>query len=312
MIHRFVPYFQLVRLPNVFTAMADIILAGLAVGALPERWPAFVLLLLASCCLYCSGMVWNDIFDRRQDEKERPFRPIPSGRVKLPTAILFAMALMAGGVALALAVDTWAGRWYSVYFAAALCAAIFLYDGWLKRTALGPIAMGSCRFLNILLGLTMAAGPIANWGFVLALVVGVYIAGVTWFARTEARDSNRFDLGCAFAVMIAGILLAVTLPVLVPFARDDDTNRLVNPHVWWGQLLLPYLLIGFLIYLSIPIITAINHPLPEKVQQAVKRSILGLVLLDAILATTFVGPLGLALAVLLWPSFWLGRRLYST
>jgi hypothetical protein len=166
--------------------------------------------------------------------------------------------------------------------------------------------------LNILLGLTMAVDPVPNWGIVLALVVGVYIAGVTWFARTEARESNRFDLSFAFAVMIAGVLIAVALPVMVPFARDEDTNQPLNVHVWWGHLLLPYLLIGFLIYLSIPVVAAINQPAPEKVQRAVKRSVLGLVLLDAILATAFVGPLGLALAALLWPSFWLGRRLYST
>jgi hypothetical protein len=35
---------------------------------------------------------------------------------------------------------------------------------------------------------------IPTWGFVLALVVGVYIVGVTWFARTEASTTNQRSL----------------------------------------------------------------------------------------------------------------------
>ena len=54
---------------------------GVTAGVLPARWLPFLLLLLASACLYCGGMVWNDYFDRAQDKLERPSRPIPSGRV---------------------------------------------------------------------------------------------------------------------------------------------------------------------------------------------------------------------------------------
>src|SRR5262245_62304018 len=64
-LHRLLPYAQLMRLPNAFTAMADIALGALATRALPDQWMPFVLLLLASTCLYCSGMVWNDYLDRK-------------------------------------------------------------------------------------------------------------------------------------------------------------------------------------------------------------------------------------------------------
>jgi 4-hydroxybenzoate polyprenyltransferase len=75
--HRLRPYLHLVRLPNVFTALADIALAALATHALPEHTPRFMLRSLASACLYCGGMAWNDFFDLEQDKRERPFRPIP-------------------------------------------------------------------------------------------------------------------------------------------------------------------------------------------------------------------------------------------
>src|SRR6516165_5639238 len=92
------PYAQLVRLPNVFTALADICLGALAAGALPDRWPAFVCLLFASACLYSAGMVWNDFFDYDQDYRERPFRPLPSGKISRRMAATFGTSLLAFGV----------------------------------------------------------------------------------------------------------------------------------------------------------------------------------------------------------------------
>ena len=74
-------YAQLVRLPNVFTALADICLGALVAGTTDVPRMAFVCVLLASACLYSGGMVWNDFFDVEQDRRERPFRPLPSGRI---------------------------------------------------------------------------------------------------------------------------------------------------------------------------------------------------------------------------------------
>src|SRR5262245_25587137 len=103
------PYLQLVRLPAVFTAMADICLAALATQAQADATPggwlqfllSFLLLLVCSACLYCSGMVWNDFFDVEQDRRERPFRPIPSGKVSRRAAGVLAAGLMAAGLAFA-------------------------------------------------------------------------------------------------------------------------------------------------------------------------------------------------------------------
>src|SRR5215813_9803834 len=144
-------YAQLVRLPNLPTALADICLGALATAALPAHTVPFLWLLLCSACLYSSGMVWNDYFDQEQDRRERPFRPLPSGRVTPREAVQLGAGLMAAGVACALV----AGR-LSVWLALALVVAILAYDGWLKRTWAGPVAMGLCRFLNVLLGVSLA------------------------------------------------------------------------------------------------------------------------------------------------------------
>jgi 4-hydroxybenzoate polyprenyltransferase len=306
---------QLLRIPNVFTAIADIAMGALVVAAWPGAWATLPFLLVASSCLYCAGMVWNDYFDLEQDRRERPFRPLPSGRVAPATAPFLAAVLIGVGLACAACAD-WLNERFpgpSLLLAGALVAAILLYDGWLKRTVLGPVAMGSCRFLNVLLGLTVApaAGP-PPWGFFLALVVGVYIVGVTWFARTEARTSNQRVLRYAALVILAALVLALAVPAVgQPLPRGDyDSHQYLQ--VGLGQVLFPYLLVAFGFYLAVPLSRAITRPEPANVQAAVKRCVLGLILFDALLACSLAGTIGLSLVLLLIPARLLGRWVYST
>jgi hypothetical protein len=313
---RWLPYAQLLRIPNVFTAIADIALAALATGSLPGQWAPFVLVALASSCLYCAGMVWNDYFDFEVDLKERPFRPLPSQRISKQTAARVGLALLAGGCIFAAlsAIRTDGYRASTVIVAVALALAILLYDSWMKRLVLGPINMGLCRFLNVLLGLTVAVDGVPAWGFVLALVVGGYIVGVTWFARLEARVSRRLELVAAALVMATSLAAALFLPVLgKQLARSDlPTGPISFVFGELGHVLFPYLLVAFGFYAGLPVAAAIRDPRPHQVQAAVRRAILGLTVLDAVLATALAGSVGLLILVLLVPSFRLARRVYST
>jgi 4-hydroxybenzoate polyprenyltransferase len=296
-------YAQLVRLPNVPSALADICLGALAAGALPRAWLPFLLLLPASACLYMAGMVFNDYFDRQQDAHERPFRPLPSGRVTPAAAARLGAGLLAVGVLLAALAGLTLGPesrpTTPPLLAAGIVVAVFAYDAWLKRTGLGPAAMGLCRFLNVLLGLS-AGGPPTPTGLHLALVVGVYAAGVTWFARTEARVSNRAELQGAAVVLLAALLLALPLPATL------------KPGT--SSVLFPYLLVAFGFAVGLPVCRAVAAPSAANVQAAVTRCLLGLTVLDAILATGLVGVVGLAILLLLVPAVYLRRQkwLYAT
>jgi 4-hydroxybenzoate polyprenyltransferase len=290
------PWARFLRLPNVFTAFADIAMAGLAVGGSPG---ISLGLLAASGCLYLAGMAFNDLFDRHDDARSQPFRPIPSGQIATSAAWRVAVGLLVVGLLVAAAV-TWFrqsfGTWPDALSIAGLLAvAILLYDAWLKHTPAGPLGMGLCRFLNVLLGLT--AGEIAaNVGLHLAATVGLYIVGVTWFSRTEEASSRRGPLISATVVMLAAGLLALAVPLQRPG---------VSPAY-------PYLLTAVGVFVAGPIAAALAKPSSANVRAAVKRCIFGLVLLDAVLATAFVGWWGLPIALLLVPAVVIGKRVYST
>jgi 4-hydroxybenzoate polyprenyltransferase len=305
---RLFAFAQLTRLPNVFTAFADIALATAAgVAVLPELpdgfWTTACLLALASGSLYLAGMVWNDVFDRAEDAAARPFRPIPSGRVRVRTAVLLGIGLFAIGLLFAyLAGDNAKGGWDTgpLVYAAAIAAMVLIYDGGLKRTPFGPAAMASCRFLNVLLGLSMLpeSAMDADMRLHLAGVVGVYIVGVTWFARTEEGRSSRRQLQGAAVVIAVSLALALLLRAKLPAES--------------GTVAFPYLLVLFGFWIGKPVARAIAAPGPREVQGAVKRCVLGLVALDAVLATAFVGLPGLAILLLLPPALVIGKWVYST
>ena len=220
------PLLQLVRFPAVFTALADICLGFLSNHEqLSENPHGFGLLLASSSCLYLSGMAFNDIFDRRVDARERPNRPIPSGRVSLRLAVLIAIALMAAGVIAAAMVGT-----QSRFVAIGLVISILAYDGLLKNTPIGPAVMGTCRALNVILGASAFDEPSRVWTMpqiYTAAALGIYVAGLTWFARYETKSaahaSDRRQLKSAVGVVNLGITALIACVVLALCA-----NRLAS------------------------------------------------------------------------------------
>ena len=260
------PYLQLCRFAAVFTALADICMGWLLTH--PDLAPEhdFALLLVSSAGLYLAGMVFNDVFDRQIDAAERPNRPIPSGRVPLRSAVGFGAALMLIGVISAAVVGV-----QSILVAALLVAAIFLYDGLLKTTPAGPVAMGSCRFLNVMLG--ASATPDRLWALPqlhVALALGTYIVGVTWFARKETGISSRWHLGGAMLVVNAGLILLAAFVLHWP-----DPGMMTRS--WNAALILGA--IGVIINRRLS--TAVFDPSPARVQASIRTLLMSLVMLDA-------------------------------
>jgi 4-hydroxybenzoate polyprenyltransferase len=194
----------LLRPPNVFTAFADslaglVMLAGLGVTVPHRAW----VIVLASGCLYLAGIVFNDVFDREVDARERPTRPIPSGVVPLGVAVLIAVVLMAGGVAIAF----WVGRGPGL-LAVVLAGCILVYDVGAKSTVFGPVVMGACRGINMALGLSTGLALGVRWPAVAVagpLFLTLYVAGLTHLARDEVggNTARRARAGVAFLGILA-------------------------------------------------------------------------------------------------------------
>ncbi len=301
------PWLQLIRLPTVFTALADIMLGSLlAPTTPPARLGLLALLLIASAGLYLSGMVFNDVFDLHRDAVQRPARPLPSGQIRLGTAVALGVALMTAGLAAAAAVSQQTDSIASLVIALMLAGCVLAYNAVLKSTPLGPLAMGACRSLNVLLGVT-AAGSLEALGqgppLHVATGMGLYIAGVTWFARNEADTSNRHQLTAAVMLINLGLATLITFAGLAISEIEKNATTSV-------------LMLLALIVVSINrrLIAAIRDPRPERVQSGVGILLLSLIMIDATLALATSGSTtpALVIASLLIPALVLKRWIPMT
>lgn len=301
-----VAWLRLLRLPNHATAVADV-LAGWLLIARPEvvsQPPlAFWLAAGASLLLYAAGMVLNDVFDREIDAVERPERPLPSGAIAPKAASLVGHFLLAGGVAAGISVSVVKGGFDAAIVAVALAAAVYLYDVRAKSTAAGPFVMGTCRSLNWLLGMTAAGGPLIPADWLPPVGMGLYVVGITLFARYEATRSSRGWLGMSTAVMAVGLAVAGSFVFGIMGQGGSPWLARAGLDNW---LLLWGVLSASVAYRAV---LAIVTPVPGLVQRAVGNAIMTIITLDAALVLAACGESWAIVSFLLLVPFVLGRRL---
>ena len=209
------PWLRLLRLPNLFTAPGDSLagyfLAMTFKGDVSINVWIIALLTAISVFTYAFGVVMNDVMDYQEDCRNRPERPLPSGKISRDRATIFCAQLW--GLSVVLLVICTRLKclvFYDVLFVLlGLWLTIVLYNFWLKRYRLvGSIAMGLCRGLNFLLGVT-ATGCGVSFGkiwpvFVPFAAITAYIAAVTWLADKENEEQN-----VGFVVQIPAIATAM-------------------------------------------------------------------------------------------------------
>lgn len=279
-------YFELTRLPAVFTAVADVMMGYLVTQGTLGPIAHSALLIAASGLLYLAGMVLNDVFDAAVDARERPERPIPSGRVSRTNAAGLGWALLVAGVMAGWLVAFLCSDWRPGCLATLLALAVVCYDAVLKRTLLGPLAMAVCRLLNVLLGMSLAVDALtrqprswseAEWS--VAIGVGVYVLGLTLFARTEARVSSRRRLAAGMVILLGGMALLASLPTWTNEAQPLQFAA----RGWYVLWILLALIIARRCML------AILQPVAHRVQAAVRNCLMSIIVLDAVVSAGFVG-----------------------
>jgi 4-hydroxybenzoate polyprenyltransferase len=135
-----------------------------------------------------------------------------------------------------------------------------------------------------------------------AIGMGVYVAGITWFARTEAKASSRNMLFAAMVIINLGLASLMAWVLNWPYGGDPTATMFV--------LLVVALMINRKLTL------ALSDPQPKAVQLAVKTMILSIITLDAALIYARSGQPGawhaLAVVLLLVPCILLSKWIKVT
>jgi 4-hydroxybenzoate polyprenyltransferase len=201
-----VPYLRLVRLPNLFTAVSNVVGGHvISSGGTPDLGTLGIAC-IGSTALYAGGVALNDFADRGTDRIERPERPIPSGSISPGAAGATAALLLLFGGLSGFGISPAAGA-----ISMALCGAVLGYNLLLKRRAwTAPLGMGLCRGMNWVFGL-VSGGCLAVAFTPCPAILFVYAALLTAAARREAQSATlrRFVKAGILAIpLVDGILVA--------------------------------------------------------------------------------------------------------
>jgi len=280
------------RPANIVTSIADV-LAGIAISGVLVNGNLFTnyisqisLLCISTIGLYGGGVVFNDVFDADLDKVERPERPIPRGDISLKEATFLGSILLLIAVIAASLVNA-----ASAILALSIAITALVYDKWGKHNSIaGPLNMGLCRGLNLLLGISIVSSSVAAWWFI-AIVPVIYIAAITMISRGEVHGGKKSTLyfGAIFYLVVIGSILFISWR---------------TGMIWWSLVFLfPF---AWMIFSAL--IRAIRITSPKNIGKAVKSGVIALILMNASWAAAF-GAITLAfLILLLLPiSLWLAK-----
>lgn len=274
----------------VSDVLAGVTISGLLLSVPFDLSPVFWLM-LATAALYGGGVVMNDVFDARLDAVERPERPIPSGLIKPHEASLLGLGLLAAGI-----VAAGLASLISAFIAIAIAVAALIYNRWGKyNPVFGPLNMGLCRGLNLLLGASVLVSALETWWF-LGLVPVIYIGAITMISRGEVHGGERRT------GIVAGLLYLMAMASVAMVAVRN------------GQVLPAAVFIAlWAIMVFIPLARAIQQPVGKHIGGAVKAGVLALILMNAAWAAAFGDvPLALIITALLPVSVLIARAFAVT
>ena len=155
--------------------------------------------------------------------------------------------------------------------------------------------MGTCRGLNLLLGISILMPVMYDWWF-LSLIPIIYIYSITMISRGEVHGGNKNTL------LIATLLYLVVISsiLFVSYNKQHILQTLI--------FILPF---TWMIYS--PLLKAIQQPVGPNIGKAVKAGVIALILLNAAWASAFgTWQLALIIVILLPLSLWLSKTFAVT
>ena len=271
----YMKYIKLMRPANVVTAVADILLGYAASGAVGNifsddnySYDNLIALVISTMGLYAGGVVLNDVCDAKLDAVERPERPIPSGAVSLKKATVLGVLLLVVGIVAAFQASVLSGM-----IALVISFLVALYNAYGKhQLVFGPLNMGACRGMNVLLGVSAIPAMVSELWFI-SLISILYIAAITMISRGEVHGGSKKIIIAALFIYLMVVMSVVVLCSLPEYKM---------------MYTLPFLLL--FVYLTLlPLIEALKKPKAMEIRKAVKACVLSLIALDAAMAAGFAG-----------------------
>lgn len=290
-------YLQLIRLPNVFTTPSNILAGYFAAVTTTAAAEAdgvhLIAIMVSSGLLYIAGIVLNDYFDIEIDKKERPSRPLPSGKISKGYALTIAIVALLIANIIALVVGP-----ISLAISLALTLLIIAYDYQLKYTVLGPFAMGGTRSLNVIFGASPVLLYTDNHSVAIVAAAAAslffYVSSITILSKKEV-GKERPNSTLVILIVFGVILAIVPLGMLLQFE--------------WTFLL------NLSIFAGVTIVTFRQYIAKEvpSVQKAVRNMVISIIILDSVFVSGTAGlPYGLATLLLIAPVVVLAKKLYVT
>lgn len=295
----FKDYLLLIRLPNLFTLPSNIILGFVLVSTFTMTITSVIQILMLvtiSILLYCVGLVLNDLFDYEVDKKERPNRPLASGKITKKVSIILVTILAAISLILSLLVSV---TTFSI--SVLLLVIIFGYDKYLKNTLAGPFTIAAARVTNIILGTTVNINGLENFPqnvlFMLILTITfVYVSLVGFLSRYEVQGFSVKIKSYLIPAIIAGIIFSIVIFNLIGLFKYQSL-----------------LILALFSLIMAKTIYRIHNKDSTGIQQAIKQMILSIIVLDSTFLTGIAGlEIGLPVLILLAPLLVLARKMYMT
>ena len=214
---------------------------------------AFVAFVFLSSGFYCI----NDALDVNEDRQHpvKRLRPVASGEIPRATAAILGVLLIAAGIALGFAVNTWLGITCLLYIALQL-----IYNAWLKRVMMVDVTAVACGFvLRAAAGAAAIGVKLSIWLALCVFFLTLYLgfikrlcdlstaerAGATggddrpgsW--HSVAGYDNRSELN-----WLLGVTAVLAIMNYLMYALSEQTRDLFGPGSIGFALLTPLVVIA--------------------------------------------------------------------
>jgi 4-hydroxybenzoate polyprenyltransferase len=292
-------YLVLIRIPNLFTSPSNVIVGFSQLVLLNNaNWATLLILILTSLLLYTVGIVLNDYIDRQIDRRERPTRPLPSGRISARSALVVVVVATLSSVLAAAYVSS-----FTLIIVLTIIGTIIAYDCWFKSSTFGHIVMALSRVLNIVLGFSpLLFLPFSNNNDLIRITVilasmFIYVFTISYLSKFETGALTK-KINYPFALLsISSIPVVLVLFTITGYFKID---LLFILPIFIGMLLVTfgkrYIRFG-----------------ANEAGKIVKNLVLSIIILDSLFVSGSIGLVyGLSLLVFLIPAIILSKRFYVT